>query len=122
MALLLKLQENAGRAQNVTGVYEGSMYTSGDLEDLPIDCSPPEMIETIERVQGRIKRFICRAACTVVPDHVCTIARVCLMHVGGIQHDQSRQFTRGRRCNDLAPEPPLSQQRQTPAMIQVCVG
>ena len=57
-----------------------------------------------------------------VPDPARTLAHVFLLLVGRIQHDQSRQLTRGLRCNDLAPKPPLGQQRQTSTMIQVCMG
>ena len=68
MALFLELQENAGRAQDVASVDEGSVHAGGDLKDLCVDRGPSEIIEAVQCVEGRIERFLFVVACTVVPD------------------------------------------------------
>ena len=52
-----------------------------------------------------------------MPALACTEANVFLLQVGRIQHDQSRQLTRSRRCYDLAAKSSFGQQRQTPGQV-----
>jgi hypothetical protein len=122
MAELLELRENAGRAQDVTGIDEGRPHTGGDLQDLCVDRGASEIIQAVQCVEGRIERFDLVVTCSVMTTLACTVACVFLLHVRRIQHDQSRQLTRGRRCDDFAPKASLGQQGQTPTMIKMRMG
>ena len=89
---------------------------------LGVSSRPPEIVEAIQCVEGRIERVLRVVVRTSVTASAPAVTRVFLQQIGRIQHDQSRQFARGRRRNDFSPKPPLGQQRQTPAMIQMRMG
>jgi hypothetical protein len=76
MALLLELQENAGRAQDVARVDEGRSHTSGHLHDLSVDRGPPEKLQAVQCVEGRVERFD-----FIVPALARTVACIFLLHV-----------------------------------------
>ena len=121
-ALFRKLQKNAGRAENMAGVEESRAHTRGYFEDLGVSRGSSEIVETVQRVEGRIERAFRAVFRISVTASAPAATRVFLQQIGRIQHDQSRQLARGGCRDDLPSKPPLGQQRQTSAMIQMRMG
>ena len=122
VALLLKLDKNDGRAQDVAGIEESDTNTSAELKRLAIGCRPSETLKRIQCIEDRIER--CRQLVISAPPggDARTISGIFLLQMSGIEEHNSRQFLRSCRGNDLTAKSSLGEQRQSPAMVKMGMG
>jgi hypothetical protein len=82
------------RTQDMSGVDERRVHAGSDLKDLGIGSGPAEIVETVQRIEGRIERLFCVTTCSAVTGPAGTASYLLLHEVGRIEKDKPRQFTR----------------------------
>jgi hypothetical protein len=123
-AAFRQLEEDAGRAENMSGVHERRADAGGEIDRLAIAGTPLERLDGLECVSRReqgLRRLVIRAV-SRRPMRAWVRIRIRLvLQVSGVQHDQPGELAGGAGRDDLAAKPALGQQRQAPAMIEVGV-
>ena len=122
-ALLFQLQQNGGRAEDMSGVVEGGANPLGQFHRLAVRHMASKTLETVEHIQRGVQRLHLGGAAVSLPrQFALAVLRLLLLQAGGVEQHQSRQLERWRGADDLTLETALDQQRNASAVVEMGVG
>ena len=106
-------------------ICPASMKSGADalrqVDRLAIDRASTARIEAVEGVEHRVKRRG-RLVVRFLPSSLAQIRpHLFFLQVRGIEHDKPGELTGGRGRDDFPAKAALGEQRQAPAMIEVCM-
>jgi len=117
MAALIPFEQDARRAENMTGIVKRGGQTRSDFDRRLVLGSTAKLAQSVggvdEREQRRLRRTI---------RQISGLALFLVVQMRGVEDHQPSEIECGRRGDDFAAESPLGQKRQAAAMIEMCMG
>jgi len=127
-AIFFQLQQDIGRAEDVTGVKEADADVPAQRQRFFVACLAAEKIQRIEGIEGGVKGLDGSAMIAVTGGLACLPGGLFFLHglfflqVGGVQHHQPGQLPGRGGSDDLALEAALGQQGNPSAVVEVGVS
>ena len=123
-AVLFQFQEDAGRAEDVSGIDEGGANARRNIDGLIVFGRAPEEVHAVEGVEHRIQGLdplpVVMAMGAGLPAGL--VLGLFFLQMGRIEHHQPGQLPGSGRGDDLALEPPPGQQGDATTVIQMGMG
>jgi len=120
--VLLRLQLDARRAEDVAGIEEGCLQPRREFDRLSVAGLTAEAVEDAQRVDQRVKRLdpVGGQTAPLGDPQVATV--LLFLEMRGVEQHDPRQIARRRCGDDLATKAALHQHRDPAAMVEMGVG